>query len=284
MHLVLESQRFDYWEESLRLNSPYASPLTVTLFWSSIGKVCDHRIMKSMLDTNIPEFTFSEIKNDNTYWDLFHDVCNNKSAYSSLRPLESNAFRCFALLLEREEIINVLKQELNAVTAVSWLIDLNKVEHIDYLFSQSLSNNWKLDFTKSIDSGTHSRNVVKHAVGYGRYEICKLLIETDLFDINHVNDIGVTALLSCAITHVGYDAQHPLECENFKIFDLLLQQKDIDVSIVTANGDDIILSLYKARKDDYIDYLKEGVFEMRDRFQTLTFFVFCVFDDVCSHV
>ena len=66
--------------------------------------------MKSMLNTNIKGFVFSEMRNDDTYWGVFRDVCNNEKAYSHLYPKDSNAYRCFALLLERQEIVNVLKQ------------------------------------------------------------------------------------------------------------------------------------------------------------------------------
>ena len=66
--------------------------------------------MKSMLNTNVTGFIFSEIKNDETYWGVFRDVCYDVEAYSYLYPKDSNSFRCYVLLLERKEIINVLKQ------------------------------------------------------------------------------------------------------------------------------------------------------------------------------
>ena len=66
--------------------------------------------MKSMLNTNVKEFIFSEVRNDDIYWKVLIDVCNNQKAYSFLYPKESNAYRCFVLLLERQEIVNLLKQ------------------------------------------------------------------------------------------------------------------------------------------------------------------------------
>ena len=88
----------------------FSSPFNCHHFWQRIGHICNPRIMKSMLNTNVKEFVFSEMRNDDTYWGVFCDVCSNIKAYSHLYPKESNAYRCFILLLERQEIVNVLKQ------------------------------------------------------------------------------------------------------------------------------------------------------------------------------
>ena len=91
-------------------NTYFSTPFSCQHFWQQIGSICNPRIMKSMLNTNVKQFIFGELRNDDVYWQVFRDVCNNEKAYSLLYPKESNAFRCFALLLERQEIINVLKQ------------------------------------------------------------------------------------------------------------------------------------------------------------------------------
>ena len=91
-------------------NKHFSNPFTCNNFWGQIGHICNPRIIKSMLNTNVKGFIFSEVRNDDVYWTVLSDVCNNTKAYSLLYPKESNAYRCFVLLLEREEIVNVLKQ------------------------------------------------------------------------------------------------------------------------------------------------------------------------------
>ena len=105
-------------------NKNFSSKFTCQHFWQLIGSNGNPRIMKQMLNTNVKGFVFGEIKNYNTYWEVFRDICNNTKAYSLLYPKESNAYRCFVLLLEREEIVNALKQVCTVFVTLCFVLSV----------------------------------------------------------------------------------------------------------------------------------------------------------------
>ena len=257
----LQAERDEYFEYLLEQNDRFKSPFKSKDFWNKIGKICNPRMMKSMLNTNVKGFVFSELKNDSTYWTVFRDVCNNNTAYSKNHPRQSNAFRCFSLLLEREEIVNVLKQNQQAAVALACLIRWNKMVKIDYLFEMNDKLKWKLDFTQGCERKINAaRNALQLAASLSNYEACKKLINTGWFDINYYDMSNKTpALFYCAQSKAKFYYNNVMECDNFKVFQLLLSIKGINIGFVAQNGSDLVTTLYKLHKDDYIDYLKEKV-------------------------
>ena len=89
----------------------------------------------------------------------------------------------------------------------------------------------------------------------------KRLIDENFCDINYIpNNEKIkfwhSALTYCCRVPKGFDNSQPRECENYRIFEMLLSRDELDLSLENQDGENTIMLLQKYKSKDYLELLK----------------------------
>ena len=249
----LKSKRVEYFEYLYDVNDQLQKPFTCEYVWHCLGQRPNYKIMKLMINTNKKGFEYKSLGNSDRYWEAMQQVCKYRANDSDSK--DCDYLKCFQLLLEQKEIQSVLKNG-KATLALLQLINTNKDDCIECLFETSRKLGWQIDFTKPHDE--LCLNPLLVAVSKSLYSICKRLVNTGWFDINYKGYYNQeSAILVCAQTMHGYDKLNSKDCPNRMVFDLLLNEKGIDLNVKDRNGCDVLALCQMRHKYSFIDCLHE---------------------------
>lgn len=295
LRLCVKSQRFEYFkllfEVNLGKNNHFTEPFTFEEAWAMAVKYPNEKIMDFLLNTKAKGFDF-ESKDNVWYSSVLLSIFSKYDPYKEFVELynaggndvdelvadyqeqmeklaekakkmkhRSDAYKspeylCFQLLMEKEQIAKMLKENEDERTMlfIATLIMGNKFESVEYLLKISKKQKWDIDWSKPLEA-IENQNLLIYACGIGSYEICKQLIDTQMFDINFTDRNTSCAIIQCARSMANYEEDDVTECENFKLFEYLLEQPNIDLTRIDKTGRDVVTWCLVNGKTKYIDHL-----------------------------
>ena len=185
--------------------------------------------------------------------------------------------KCFKLLLQRPEIQKISVKEQKIIATLSYLVKHRMYACIKLLTEISKEKGWKFDWDPikwaqadgdnedgdSINAGLfHLWVEIISLIDWCRNEawrICRDIIDVGWFDVKHKESYAsMSAVLVYAATLIGYDKASSKQCNNFKLFQLLLE-KLTTAELFTMTDDygrNVIAFCQLRHKTDFIDYMK----------------------------
>ena len=99
------------------------------------------------------------------------------------------------------------------------------------------------------------------AVDCSSYPVAKRMIETKWYNVNYISTDKKIQHRHCPLTRVafstdGYDQNRPDQCELYRVWDLLLCQDEIDLSITSHLDENVIFLMQKNKTKHYTQLLK----------------------------
>ena len=205
-------------------------------------------------------------KTDNNYQyqdtALLTCVSEVKNGYDSNNELECNNFQLFKLLLSQSKIdINICDDDDNS--PLMKCIYHNKLEYVKYLLEKI-----RIDTKLFLKRNHNGENIFHIAAKGGSYTTLDYIINgnntiTKKIITKLINQKDKTKertpLLTCIEEkYNGYDSNNELNCNNFKIFTLLLLQSGINVNIKDKEKRSIFINCVYCNKLEYIKYLEKN--------------------------
>ena len=239
------------------------TPFTNDRVWYWLGCYPKYESIKFMVSTSKPGFEFSSLKLSGKYYETMNDLSLRVPNVVAVNVKESELFRCFKLLFETKEIQYMLKQGKAKALLRNMISGRDNVEFVQELIDTHDKFDWNLDFTTAYYPEYHE-NYLSQAITRGQFKIARYFLEKKWFNINQACDIrGMKPILQCIESLSNYDGENVIDCNNFKIFDLLLQQREIDLNVRDRNGNGIVGWIQMKRKYKFIDHLIEKSQEIR---------------------
>ena len=129
----------------------------------------------------------------------------------------------------------------------------------------------KIDLEKGTDASSSSgnsnkTNALTEAIEKGQSDIFKIFIKSGLFDVNGKdldNDVNAP-IIKCIHTTTGWEKDIPLECDNGLIFTMLLEHKDIDLTVKDSKGNNVIRCCYLYSKLEFVQLMKQKIREISE--------------------
>ena len=182
-------------------------------------------------------------------------------------------WKCFKILVDQVDVdVNILDKNGQHMMAVA-ILDYN-VESVEYILNKFVNNNNTRNDLDNYDNDDDAKytsptateqyldmnwkdadenNFLMIAAQEGQFRILSLLLKTGFYDERNINDVnkdGYNVLELVAMSEIEFDTYDPLNCDNYKCFGMLIQQKGINVN-------ENVLQLYRDNgKEKYLSLLK----------------------------
>ena len=158
--------------------------------------------------------------------------------------------------LKNGKIVDLTNCTKDGSNVFLWATYRKQYSMLKYIVDNNKRFGWEIDVRKE---DYYGQNAIIFASTMSFLRILKLLVNTNLFDLNHVGgrDKG-NAIIYCSNTFKGYDSKNEINCDNFKILKYLLGLKDknkINLNGFDVNGNNFIHILCIKEKYEFIKYV-----------------------------
>ena len=239
--------------------------------WKMIMKLNDYQILSTLFSSSgsnklIPtEYEFSSIKSNIKYWKLLttfasQTISDNKANEAKIKSFE--------LLLKQKEFISLFKRDFFGedgndlvMSLLGTLTTRDMPKWINYFVKEIAST--KLDVNKMKYTDGTIYNCLFNSITYGRFEVFKEIHNVGWYGANLDEENSKFPLIAHAIRSTrGFDKSQPLESQNFKIFQILLQDKNTNLLFEHPRYKWDSVGLCQMHKPQFIPFMKKRLQQM----------------------
>ena len=242
------------------------------LFWSEICFVLflllgDPDTVQFLCNTKHKGFEWQSIKSSKKYWNVLTRMTT--TGIPTLTPTQKHIERltkCFEILLQQREIVNILEQPGKAMELLLHLAKYKLSECTEVLVGKINTLGIKIALQNPGDPESASKNPLIKAIHEGQSDIVKILLKSGLFDVNGKDFISNDApILECIRATTGFERDNQLECDNGLIFTNFLNQPGLDLTVKGKKDNYGVIRLcYLFGKLEFVELILQKIQEISD--------------------